>query len=159
MPLMPTAQVVFGATGPTVLAFEEITSPVNLTATTEATADLIVTADAVVLDGSTRVEISFFTPQFQSPGGATSRFSAVVLYQSLNGAAAASISSFWGAIVTNLNGSIQSPALLQRILTPAAGSYVWSARGYVNGGTGVIQAGAGGLGNYMPAFIKVTTLP
>src|SRR5262245_64876015 len=54
------------------LAYAEITAAVNLTATTEATANTIITAPAVTVDGSTAILIMFYS-QYVYPGtGATS---------------------------------------------------------------------------------------
>ena len=44
-----------------------------------------------------------------------------------------------------------------RLLTPSAGSHVYSIQAQESGGTGVlVKAGAGGAGNFLPAYIRVT---
>jgi hypothetical protein len=39
--------------------------------------------------------------------------------------------------------------------TPSSGSRTYSIRGSVSSGTGVVQAGAGGAGNYAPGYIRI----
>ena len=156
MGLSPATSRDSGA-GISVLAYTEYTAAVTLTATTEAGATTIVTCPAVVLDGATLVCLEFFSPQLQSPGGAVSRFSSVIPFAAKDGGAAAALCAFWGVEVTNLNGSIQSPALLPMYLTPAAGSSVFSAPRYGTVSGGVVQAGAGGSGTYVPGYLRITS--
>lgn len=143
-----------GATGAE-LAYTEYTSSVNLSATTEATANTIVTAASITLDGSTSIIVEFYCSALASPGGGTSRFSIIDLYWSFNGGAAGP-QGFLADTFTNLNGQIVAACLARRKLTPAAGDYVFSARGHVTAGTGVANAGTGGSGQFMPGYIRVT---
>jgi hypothetical protein len=48
------------------------------------------------------------------------------------------------------------PATVKRRLTPSSGSHTYSVRAIVDAGTGRVQAGAGGVGVNMPAFIRIT---
>lgn len=132
---------------PTDLAYVEKTTNTAITATTEATAQTIVTAGAVVLDGSTLIEIRFFCPAVETDGNHDVR---VALY---DGAGSIGI---WGNLYGG--GSGDSPFLLSRLLTPSAASHTYSARGYVGSGNGTAYAGAGGAGNYVPAYIRVMTV-
>ncbi len=136
------------------LAYAQVTVDTSITATTEGAADTIVTAVAIVLDGSTTIEVIFFSQQVQSPGAAASRFTSVVLYDAVGGAAAASIGGM-GLVFTDASARTDAPFYCSRRLTPAAGSHVYSARAYVNAGTGTVNAGTGASGTEAPAFIQV----
>lgn len=141
-----------------VLAYNERTTSASPTATVEASADVIVTADSVTLDGSTRVEIEFYAPDVRNPTGAAGRFTQLYLFAAKDGGAASSLGSV--AIVYNsANAQNATPVCVKKIYTPTSGAYVFSIRAIVNGGTGSIIPGAGGSGNPNPAFIKVSTLP
>jgi hypothetical protein len=139
------------------LSYVEHTSSVNLTATTEAGANTIVTAAACVLDGSTVVEVEYFCAAFASPGGGANRFAIANLFDAVDGGAAASL-GFMADVFSSASSQVVVPCLVRRRLTPASGSHVFSIRGHVTAGTGVANAGAGGAGNFMPGYIRVTRL-
>lgn len=132
------------------LNYTQITSSVNLTATTEATANTIVTASAVTFDGSTTAIIEFFANSIQTPA-VNSSFVVLALYDG-----ASSIGFF--AFIQNPAAAnpISVPVTLSRRLTPSAAAHTYSIRGYVSGGTGVVAAGAGTIGVNAPAFIRIT---
>ena len=129
------------------LAYNEFTSPVSVTATTEATANTVVTASAVTFDGSTVVLIEAYAP---SVSMSTTNVSVTsVLFQ--DGVAIGEIAHHYGPTATfvkELNG--------KRRLTPAAGARTYSMRSYVNTGTGTITVGAGGSGASVPGYIRIT---
>lgn len=131
------------------LAHTEFTSSVNCTATTEATANTIVTGAAVTADGVTPLMIEFWCEIVAASTTLAMRF---WLYDSLNGGAATSIGSI-GEL--DLTSTVGAPAPLRRRLTPASGSHVFSVRGSVNTGTGTATAGAGGNGLRAPGFIRI----
>lgn len=116
------------------------TSDVSITATSEATANTIVTANAVTYDGSTVIYVEFYT--YALDQGTT--FIALVLYDG---------SSSIGRIGLGL-GATRVPALVKRRLTPSAAAHTYSIRAYVDAGTGTAEAGAGGNGNKMPLYIR-----
>jgi hypothetical protein len=137
------------------LAYAEKTSDTSITATSEATADTVVTAGAVVLDGSTKIIVEFSSPTIQSPGAAGSRGTFIVLYAAKDGAAAASLGRL--DVVFNATAAqISIGKLSRRIYTPTVGSYVFSIRSYVTAGTGTVEGGTGVSGGTMPAYIRVT---
>lgn len=127
--------------------YAQFTSPVTVSATSEATADTIVTGNSVAYDGSTVVMVEFYAPYFDSSGGA--RILTIVLYDG-----SSSIGKL-GVILT-LSGTIEMGSTLQRRLTPSNASHTYSVRGYINTGTAPVGAGAGGSTNYMPGFIRIT---
>lgn len=119
----------------------EFTSAVNVTATTEATATTVVTSNALTFDGSTTIWVEFYSP-YVTKG---STFTRLYLYDGTS-------IGFIGHI--DVTGG--APFHVKRKLTPSAAVHTYSIRGSVDAGTGVVQAGAGGVGAYMPGFIRVT---
>jgi hypothetical protein len=146
--------------GPLILSYvEQTTSDTSVVATSAATAELFVTAASVTVDGSTRIEVEFFCPQVCTPGGANARFTALELYWAFNGGAAAARGIFGLSYNDTSASRFDTPQTMKRIFTPAAGSYVFSIRAWVNAGTGQLLCGSGGAGTNLPAFIKVSTAP
>lgn len=133
------------------LAYAEVAATVNVTGTTVAAADVIVTAPATVLDGSTKVRVEFGAARVAAPGGAGN-----VLYICLFDGA-----TQLGCIArldSTAAGSMATPVTAFREFTPSAASHTYSIRGIVNTGTGGINAAAGGpiLGDFVPAYIRVS---
>lgn len=127
------------------LAYAEFTSNVSITATTEATANTIKAAPAVTFDGSTAVYIECYSPSWQTV--ATNGIF-VVLYQ--DGTSIGRIGDFYaGAGLVNVAG------VVERRMTPAAGSRTYSIRAYTNTGTATVVGGAGGVGNMVPGYIRI----
>lgn len=129
--------------------YTEFTSGVSVTATTEGTANTVVTAGAVTFDGNTKVEITFCAFSARPRNDATAGSLSVYLYDG---------SSSIGKMATfnePVAGADNKPTNLIRRLTPSSGSHTYSIRASVSGGTGDIGAGAGGNGNNMPGFIKI----
>lgn len=132
-------------------AYNEFTSNVSITATSEATANTIVTATAVAFDGSTTVVIEFFCPVVVTPSSAGSAMR-VALYDG------SSSIGIWDVRVRTTDATADSgdsSTYLQRRLTPSAATKTYSARAYVSTGTGVFGAGAGGLATQVPGFIRI----
>lgn len=137
---------------------ETTTSDTSITATTSGTAETFITASAVVLDGSTRIAVEFYSSLVLTPGGANNRGTLVELWGAKDGGAAAAI-----AVIANpfgaSNVSFGQQVLTCNYLTPASGSWVYSIRAYVTGGTGQILAGSGGAGAYPAAYIRISRAP
>jgi len=127
------------AAGGVELAYNEFTSNVSVTATSEATANTVVTASAITADGSTPIVIEFYAPSVDANV-------AIVLYDG---------SSTVGGVLA-FNGA-QVPIYVPKRLTPASGSHTYSIRAYKPSGSPSVQAGTGGSGNNMPGFIRITT--
>lgn len=136
------------------LGYGEKTSNTNITAVTEATSDVVATATAVVLDGSTRIRIDVYSSAWITPS-AQSLFA--MLFGALNAGAAASLGFLSTFTISTASTAeiLNSGGVLSCYLTPAAGSWVYSLRCFVTSGTGTVAGGTGGVGQNMPAFITV----
>ena len=131
--------------------YVQFTSPVSITATTEGTADTIVTGSAVTYDGTTIVMVECWFPYYTAPpsAGVDTLF---VLYDG------ASSIGLIGLHSVPSSASSQRPGPVRGIrrLTPSNASHTYSIRAYVSTGTGSVGAGAGGAGGHMPGFIRIT---
>jgi hypothetical protein len=141
------------------LAYTEFTvGDAAIVVTSSATAITLVTASAVVLDGSTRIAVEFYAPLVITPGGAVSRGTLIEIFGAKDGGAAASL-----GVVANpfsvTSASIGETVLTCNYLTPASGSWVYSARAYVTAGTGQVLVGTGGAGAFVPGYIRVAEAP
>lgn len=120
--------------------YVQITGSGNITATSDATANTIMTANAVTYDGSTIViietNITFVTQ------GTT--FITIVLYDG---------STCIGRIAIT---GVRAPIYMRHRLTPSAAAHTYSVRAFVDAGTGTYNSGAGGTAAYMPSFIRQT---
>lgn len=123
------------------LSYVEFTSDVAVTATTEATASTVVTSDSIECDGSP-IFIEFYTCQVTKGTNTIT----VCLYEDT------------GSIGQLANASAnQAGGTYARRRTPSIGRHTYSIRAFVDAGlTGTVQAGAGGSGNQMPGFIRIT---
>ena len=129
--------------------YAQITSDVNVTATTEAGADTVITGASVAYDGSTIVEIEFFAPvaQLEDTAG---RFMSVWLYDGAS--SIGQIAFLRNPAAAHMNWSVVGKTRL----TPSAASHTYSVRASVSAGTGVVSAGAGGTGVNRPAYLRIT---
>jgi hypothetical protein len=131
------------------LAYNEFTSNVTVNATTEATANTIVTASAVTFDGSTQVFVEYLIPQVDSGTSAGIQLQ-MVLY---DGASSIGILTQYQDAVASTN---QGPILQgRRRLTPSAAAHTYSIRGFVNAQSYSVKAGLGGVGVLVPGFIRI----
>lgn len=128
------------------LAYVEATAPVPVTALAAASADTVVTAPAIDVDGSTPILVHFFTPYVEVPAGGFMRFVAYDGSTQLGEYEMAKVSG---------GASERGPVNLWRRAIPAAGSHAYSWRAYVGSGSGVAGAGPGGAGAFVPLFIRV----
>lgn len=134
----------------TELDYVEFTSNVSPTATTEATADTIVTGSSVAYDGSTVVLIEFFAHNARADTGAAGRTMTFWLYQ--DGSSIGSI----GLVSTPAASASNSIVHAVRRLTPSNASHTYSIRASVSAGTGLVAAGVGGSGAATPGFIRIS---
>ncbi len=134
------------------LAYVERTTNAACTSTTEGAADTILTLPAVVLDGVTTIALEFFCPYWSQ--STSTEVSFLPIFDDLNGGGAASVGRPWDSRAWVTSAFIMGFTTTW-IYTPAAGSHVYSARGYVSAAsTFTIQAGAGGSGAAVPAFLR-----
>lgn len=130
------------------LTYNEFTSNVTVTATTEAGANTVVTATAFTSD-ATPVIIEFFAPSVLLFAGTAGAINCVLFEDG----------SPIGVLAYAENSAadaFQLPVLGRRRLTPTAASHTYSIRAHRNGGNGTIAAGAGGAGAYVPGYIRIT---
>lgn len=140
-----------GAGGFAVVAYQEFTSNVPVTGTTEGGATTIVTAGAFTPDGTSAYLVEFYACEAR-PNGAAGGTLTVYLY--LDGS---SIGRICG-VVDPAAASMFVPLYGARRLIPSNASHTFSVRAADNAGSGRIDGGAGGSGNLMPGYIMVTRL-
>lgn len=126
------------------LDFAEITaSPAGITATTEATSETVIAGNSVSYDGS-RVKVSFFVPKLSSSASLTVTF---VLYRD-------------STVVGQVDGGTVNTTLqgfgFAVFDAPAAGAHTYELKAFVSTGTLTVDAGAGGSGNLVPGWLRVT---
>lgn len=147
---IPTTTLTQGS-GYSELAYVEITSIVTSTQTTEAAADVVVTAGAFTADGTSAILIEFWATAWEAPSDGTVN---IALYE--NGASIGR----WAAASFLVSGAetilSYSPVYAARRIIPASGSRTYSVRLFGSAGTKTVYAGAGGSGNDPPAFIRIT---
>lgn len=130
------------------LDYAEITAAsTTVAATTEGGATTIITGAALAWDGGTAAIFEFFAPRVTSDGTGLQ----FVLWDDTNGVSL----GLWD----NGSSATRAPSLFYRY-TPPATATVHSVRAFRTGGTtagNVISAGAGGAGNRVPAFFRITS--
>lgn len=126
------------------LDYAQITaSPAGITATTEATSQTVISGNSVYYDGS-RVKVSFFAPKLTSAASQTVTF---VVYRD-----ATVIGQVYGGTVnTTLQGMD-----FELFDTPPLGAHTYTVKAFVSASTLTVGAGAGGSGNLVPAWLRVT---
>jgi hypothetical protein len=122
------------------------TTNTTLSATSAATANTIVTGNAVTYDGSTAIEIVFSCPTTDRSGGAT--LIALWLYDGSSEVG----SLYYSVAATTARVGIYASYRL----TPSAAAHTYSIRGSVNASSADINAGAAGSGNFTPCYIRQT---
>ena len=135
---------------PRELAYTQATTTKSVTSGVETSADLVVAAPAIALDGTTAVLVELFAPAV-IPASVAGAFVMVWLYQ--DGLSIGRMAT----VITPAAGQLVAPVYAARRLTPAAGNRQFSfAATAGGGGAGSVVAAAGGVGQYQPAFIRVT---
>lgn len=139
-----------GGGGSKVLAYSEITANVTISANAEASATLIVQTAALTLDGASAIMVEFFWP---GVGVAQNEYISLGIFEDGNPRGG---NTFYST--TSTGNNLTLPGVIKRRLTPAAGSHVYSARGYRQINNTTLLAGTGAAGQNAPAFIMVTSL-
>lgn len=130
--------------------YAQITSPLaGITATTEATAVTVITGNTVAYDGN-RVKLELFIPKISASGSLTATFVFV-----RDPAGTPTVIGWTTALV---NSSSAFTAVYGVAFdTPSASSHAYAAKAFVSvGSTVTVNAGAGGSGNLVPAWLRVT---
>lgn len=133
------------------IGYDQITSPVNIASTTEATGTTIITCGAHTFDGAA-VLATFFAPYIEN-GTAAAASVTVCLFES-----STQITRLCTLVLAS--GTLQeaySPCAVYRF-TPTAGSHTYTVTAFANSTTGTpsVGAGAGGTAAHAPAFIRFT---
>lgn len=129
---------------------EVTTASIAISATTEAGATTLVTGSAVTYDGSTDVWIEFSAPQNLTPATNNSNLQ-FVLYDG-----AGSIGILGIVINTSGTNALYLPVYFARRIRPSAAAHTYSIRAFGSQNTGIAYFGAGGSGNNMPGYIRIT---
>jgi hypothetical protein len=132
--------------------YTQVTSNVNITATVEASANTLITAGAVVFDGSTTVLIEVFSQRIDTSALTDNNQCILNLFD--GGTDIGRIAQFGS--INGVDAGI-APLYVARRITPSAASHTYSLRGWnTAASTCVMQAGVGGAATSMPAFIRIT---
>lgn len=122
------------------------TSNTTVTQTSEASADTVVTANAVTYDGSTIIVIEFFSPTVRPATGGGQ----IDLWIFDGSSSIGKIGSF----VSPAAAADNKPCHVVRRLTPSAAAHTYSIRATVDTGSGLVAGAAGGAATNFPAFIR-----
>ena len=126
------------------LDFAQITAnPSGITATTEGTSQAVITGNSVYYDGS-RVKIEFFVPKLTSAASLTATF---VVYRD---------STVLGQVYGGTVNTALQTVDFELFDTPAAGAHTYAVKAFVSTSTLTVNAGAGGSGNLLPGWLRVT---
>jgi hypothetical protein len=124
--------------------YEQITiNPSGITATTEGTSQPVITGNSVYYDGS-RVKISFFVPELTSSAKLDAAY---VVYRD-----STVVGQVFAATVDTIVGASQ----FELFDTPPAGAHTYAVKAFVTTGTLTVDVGAGGSGNLVPGWLRVT---
>lgn len=124
--------------------YEQITANVSVTATSQATANTVITGNTITYDG-TKVKVEVFAPEISQ--GTSNRVLGVILRDT-------TVLGQWVWGTNNSNGITTLGTLFD---TPSAADHTYAVKAFLDAsGTGTIQAGPGGSGALMPAFLRVT---
>lgn len=129
--------------------YVQITASVTgITGTTEGTASTCITGNSVSYDGSTEVCVEAWAPGIYNGSSGHWTFPLLLIDTTVIGRAV------W---VTNTSSTFSVAApYLKVFYTPSAGSHQFILKAFVDAGSGQWNAGAGGTGNYLPSFLRVT---
>jgi hypothetical protein len=118
-------------------------NPSGITATTEATSQPVITGNSVYYDGS-RVKVSFSVPKLTSAASLTATF---VVYRDSTVIGQVYV----GTVNTTLGGFD-----FELFDTPAVGAHQYAVKAFVSASTLTVNVGAGGSGNLVPGWLRVT---
>lgn len=134
------------------IGYTQITAPVNIASTTEATGTTIISPGALTFDG-TAVMCHFFAPYVKADTASAGDFVTICLFEGATeiGRLGSSLS------VITANQTFFSMSLFLRF-TPTAAAHTYTVTAFSTSTTGTPQvgAGAGGTGAYNPAFVRFT---
>lgn len=133
------------------IGYDQITAPVNITATTQATATTVIPGTPHTFDGNP-VMFEFHAPWSQADVSAGSNVW-VALYEGSTWIAGFSLTT------APTNSNVYTPLHGSMRYTPSAGVHTYSVKAYASLGTSaVIGAQPGGSGNWSPAYLRATSV-
>lgn len=136
--------------GMAVASYTENTSGANITGT--ATPDVFLTAGAFTPDGTSAYRFEFSAGAIE-PSNTAGRTLTIYLYED-----GVQIGVLIQVEAVSATATPRTACYGSRRFTPTNASHTYSIRAAVSAGTGVILAGAGGAGNFVPAYLLVTKL-
>lgn len=133
------------------IGYDQITSPVNVASTTEATGTTVITCGAHTFDGGL-VLATFWCP-FLTQGSNAGVSVTVSLFEGATQITRLAVQSTAGTAIQAAN-----PGTGMFRFTPTAASHTYTVTAFASSTTGTPQvgAGAGGTAAYAPAFIRFT---
>ena len=123
---------------------------VSVTATAEASANTLVTGNAVAYDGATPIIVEFFCPRVAPNTGTAGDYTIIYLFDGSTSIGIMALEQ------TPAASSAGRSVLARRRITPSNASHTYSARAITNSGTASFYNGAGGLGNHPPMYLRQT---
>lgn len=135
------------------LDYTAITSDVTVTGTTEGGATTVVTSGSVTVDGATAIMIEFFSSNAQFIAATVTNGLTLDLYE--DSTILGRISKLINTAISNTGGTSVSGRFRR---TPGSGAHTYTVKAWKTaaGDTGIVKAGSGGTGAFVPAFIRVT---
>lgn len=133
---------------PQEIKYQQITAPVDITATTAPTAQTVVTTGSITLDGSP-VIVEFYSPAVR-PGVTLNSQILMHLYDGSTDL------GYIAQVMTPAASTMIAQVHAFRRLTPTPGNHNYTVKAWVSAGAGKIDAGAGGPSLFSPAFLRIT---
>jgi hypothetical protein len=131
------------------IGYDQITAIVNVTATVEASGTPVIACAPHAFDGSP-VLAEFFAPVGTAANAAGS-YLVLCLFEG-----STEIGRLLTASAGTVNSGINAPLSGKLRFTPTVGNHTYTVTGYQVNGNGAVYAGLGGIGLYVPAFIRFT---
>lgn len=136
------------------IGYAETTSDLSVTATTEATAQQLVSLGAITYE-AVPTQITFGCAQARPDTGAAGRTLTFVLQDG----ASTIVVGVWGRQAAPAAAASNVPVSLSHRFIPSAASHTYNVRCFVSVATGLVSAGAGGSATNGPAWIRACRVP
>lgn len=129
------------------LSYTEFTSNVSVTATTEGTANTVVSSGAVTYDGNPVILKFECVSWFHDTSGGDLT---LVLFD-----VSTALGILWAHGNATATSTDMGGVIATRRFTPSAGSHTYQVKAYTNAGTATVAAGAGGAGTRFPGTLQI----
>ena len=126
--------------------YDQITAPVTVAASTEATGTTIIACGAHTFDGSP-VMAEFVAPYVQT--GAGTSYVVISLFEG---------ATQIGRIGETVGATATGPFSAALRFTPTVGAHTYTVSAYYVSATGIVGAGVSGTGAFVPAFVRFTKI-